>query len=182
MTEQQNQELQNVNKRILAEGLLDPDLPPIGFGEEVWKAICDILDDLVSDYDEFYQYEDDIIQSFKSIDSTAYIHNDGTESISYYNYKNNNTLREMQIPNLILYSAFVHNTMKYYAPLFLRLYFNDDNSDLISHSTSYILLGKEFYNPTMQYGEIPLMRRFSVKNIRWMSNITFDSNQFRMLD
>lgn len=76
----------------------------------------------------------------KDAQTPPYIFNVGAEGIDYLVYKHNNKFRKITIPNVILFIAFIYNTIEVYNDLYKEIYFNlpiEDN--LISYSTSPII-------------------------------------------
>lgn len=54
------------------------------------------------------------IELFKNVIPPSYIYNDGIELITFFEFKNNGALSEMQIPNLKYCTDFVYNTLSVY--------------------------------------------------------------------
>ena len=72
-------------------------------------------------YDDFFK-TDGLITEYKNTQAPSYIFNDGIEPITFFEFKKNGALREMQIPNLKYYCTFVYNTIAVYDELFSKLY------------------------------------------------------------
>ena len=117
-----NDEIQQKNIDLLIEGYWHEELPPVidmSTMKEVIKQIIENIDD--DKYDDFCK-TDGIIIEYKNTESPKYIFNDGIEPITFFEFKKNGALREMQLPNLKYYCTFVYNTIAVYDKLFNKLY------------------------------------------------------------
>ena len=100
------------------------------------KGIIEKIDNDI--YDDFYK-TDGIITEYKNTQAPSYIFNDGIEPITFFEFKKNGALREMQIPNLKYYCTFVYNTIAVYDELFSKLYSEPEFDKYVCNSNSYIL-------------------------------------------
>lgn len=132
------------NALILLKGIWYSELPPIIDFDNFSACILNVLDDIKNNNTTDYRCDDKFITEFKDISSPPYIRKPGVESISFYDFKHNKTLREMQIPNLKHYIAFIYNTLLVYDDIFYELYLNDDNRDIVKSSNSYLMFEKKF--------------------------------------
>lgn len=78
-------------------------------GDVVLKAIDDRKLDEVYEFDDQHQYILNL--KHKNFKSPKYIYSNGAESIKYYAFKNDLTLRPMGIANPLWYFAFAHNIL-----------------------------------------------------------------------
>ena len=94
-------EVQKRNIDLLVEGYWYEDLPPILDIEKlkpfIWKAMKKIAN---NNFNDFEKNDNGIIEKYKNVDSPSYIFNDGIEPITFFEFKKNGALREMQMPNL----------------------------------------------------------------------------------
>lgn len=101
-----------VNIDSLIQGFWYSELPNIFAIDTIKSNLSRLLDSMEYRLFSSYSYDDDgFIIGFSRITAPKYTWQDGTEPIVFYDTKNNGSLREMQIPNLIHYLAFVYNTM-----------------------------------------------------------------------
>lgn len=177
------------NAQLLLRGLWYADLPDLLDVEELVDGIDEIFDKInrqtVSGY---RQDSDNFIVEFKEVVSPPYIRVPGVEAISYFDFKRNKSLREMQIPNLVYYLAFMYNTLLVFAPLFEELYLNPDNEGYVANSNSYLVFGEEFvlhtYNEetgAWDGEDLVLEGVFTTKNTKINSSAALEENKKRVL-
>ncbi len=172
------------NAGLLLQGMWYSELPDILCMDERKAKILNVLENMCwqNETDNF-KFEDDFITDFKYIFTPPYLRKPGVETIVFYDYKNNGTLREMQMPNLLLYFSFIYNTLFVYEDVFCKLYLEEDNKDLIKFSNSYVLFEKTF-NIDSPYGDedIEVIEGvFADKNNKISSSIMFNNNKERYL-
>ena len=132
-------DIQRRNIELLIEGYWYEDLPPILDVEVIKGAIYqELLKIDTGAYDDFKMDEDGFITEYRNTQAPSYIFNDGIEPITFFEFKKNGTLREMQIPNIKYYCSFMYNTMAVYEDLFMKLYGEPENQQYVSNSNSYI--------------------------------------------
>lgn len=132
------------NATILLKGIWYSELPPIIDFEQFDLCILDALNDINNKHTKDYRFKNDFIENFSNVSSPQYIRKPGVEGITFYDFKHNKTLREMQIPNLKHYIAFIYNTLLVYNDIFTELYLNDDNKHIVENSNSYLMFEKTF--------------------------------------
>ena len=172
------------NAGLLLQGMWYSELPDILCIDKRKAKILNVLENMCwqNETDNF-KFEDDFITDFKYIFTPPYLRKPGVETIVFYDYKNNGTLREMQMPNLLLYFSFIYNTLFVYEDVFCKLYLEEDNKDLIKFSNSYVLFEKTF-NIDSPYGDedIEVIEGvFADKNNKISSSIMFNNNKERYL-
>lgn len=139
------QENHLTNAQLLLNGLWYVDLPDLLDMEELQESIEDIFTEIESgSVNAFKQDTDDFILDFSGIVSPPYIRPPGVEAISYFDFKKNKSLREMQIPHLLHYVAFIYNTLLNFESLFESLYINPANARYVANSNSYLVFEDEF--------------------------------------
>ena len=116
-----NDDIQQRNIDLLITGYWYEDLPPVIDIINMKAIIKRIIENIDNDiYDDFYK-TNGIITEYKNTQAPSYIFNDGIEPITFFEFKKNGALREMQIPNLKYYCTFVYNTIAVYDELFSKL-------------------------------------------------------------
>ena len=89
------------NVDLLWDGYWYAELPPILDIETIRSKLTEVIRQLnEQDVDDFQFSDNNTIKSFKNVTPPSYIYNDGIEPITFFEFKNNGALREMQIPNL----------------------------------------------------------------------------------
>lgn len=178
-----NNEIQKKNIELLIAGYWYMDLPPvmeIGAIAENLKGIVKGIDN--DRYDDFVK-SDGLIIKYKKTESPTYIYNDGIEPITFFEFKNNGALREMQIPNLKYYCSFIYNTIAVYDKLFSKLYNNPEFDKYVSNSNSYILFNELFHVFKMYDGSEEIIESglFAVKNNKTTGQLAREENNVRYL-
>ena len=140
-----NEQCLEENALILLKGLWYSELPPIIDFNNLSNCILNALEDIQNKKTECYSFDENtFVTDFKKVSSPPYIRKPGVEGITYYDFKNNSSLREMQIPNLKHYLAFIYNTLHMYDDIFQELYMNDSNRNIVIASNSYLMFEKTF--------------------------------------
>lgn len=169
------------NSDILLDGIYYADLPDIVDWDCIKDHMIKVLEKIKNQEYCFYEYDEDgFIKDFKSIVSPDYIRKPGVEAISFYSFKKDGTFREMQMPNLVHYCAFIYNSLYIFDELFGILYLNPENETYISHSNSYVVIGENFvistgYNMEEEFEE----GVFITKNNKNQGRISFGENRRR---
>ncbi len=133
------------NAEILLNGFWYAELPDILGMDLVLNNIVDVMKKIDgNEYDKYLKFPSGIIKDMKNISSPDYLRSPGVEPIVYYTFKKNQSLREMQIPNLIHYLSFIYNSLWVFDNLFEKLYLDESYSDYVNNSNSYIVFGEEF--------------------------------------
>ncbi|WP_336249432.1 RNA-directed DNA polymerase [Stomatohabitans albus] len=183
--EREEEKLRNYNIQLLFDGYWYSELPPIIDIVEMKDRLTFLIDKINKNNDwGIYDLDnEDFIKGFKAINSPSYIYNDGVEPIIFFEFKKNGSFREMQIPNLLYYIAFVYNTMNVYSSLFRELYENDKYKGIVRHSNSYILFADEFYVDRSYFAEDLIHTSFfAIKNNKGTNQLAHDANNNRYLD
>ncbi len=132
------------NAKILLKGIWYSELPPIIDFSSFSSGILNVISSIQNKKSKSYKFDkDNFITDFLQVFSPKYIREKGVEGITYYDFKNNKTLREMQIPNLKHYIAFIYNTLLMCDDIFEQLYIKG-NKMIISNSASYLMFEKQF--------------------------------------
>ena len=128
-------EIKNIS--ILLDNYIPDELPDDLFRELInIKNTIKILDNIYQgEYNNIYSIDEDtkLIKNVnvKKGHTPEYIYNDGTEPIHYFDYKNNTRYREMSLPNLTFFIAFIYNSLLIFDTFYTKLYsnLNDDSSN-----------------------------------------------------
>lgn len=177
-------EVQKRNIDLLVEGYWYEDLPPILDIEKlkpfIWKAMKKIAN---NNFNDFEKNDNGIIEKYKNVDSPSYIFNDGIEPITFFEFKKNGALREMQMPNLKYYCTFIYNTMVVYEKLFMKLYTDQSMKKYIMNSNSYILFNETFHVHRDYAGDEEVIESgvFAVKNSKTTGQLAHEENNLRYL-
>lgn len=133
------------NAELLFNGFWYAELPDLLDIKELEESIPKIFDEIQNGrVSSFKQNDDKFIQDFSGIVSPPYIRAPGVEAISFFDFKKNKSLREMQIPHIVHYIAFIYNTLFNFESLFEALYLDAYNSRYVSNSNSYLVFEDEF--------------------------------------
>lgn len=178
-----NNDIQQRNIDLLIAGYWYEDLPPvidIANMKEMIKGIIEKIDNDI--YDDFYKM-DGIITEYKNTQAPSYIFNDGIEPITFFEFKKNGALREMQIPNLKYYCTFVYNTIAVYDELFSKLYSEPEYDKYVCNSNSYILFNELFHIYKLYDGSEEIIESgiFAVKNNKTTGQLAHEENNVRYL-
>lgn len=175
--------IQQKNIELLIKGYWYEDLPPVIDIDNMTEVINKIIEEIEDDKYTDFGKTDSIITKYKNTEAPTYIFNDGIESITFFEFKKNGALREMQIPNLKYYCTFVYNTIAVYEELFWKLYNNPELDRYISNSNSYILFNEFFHIETLYDGceEVVADGLFAVKNNKSTGQLAFEENNVRYL-
>lgn len=178
-----NDDIQQRNIDLLIAGYWYEDLPPVIDIANMKGMIKGIIEKIDNDiYDDFYK-TDGIITEYKNTQSPSYIFNDGIEPITFFEFKKNGALREMQIPNLKYYCTFVYNTIAVYDELFSKLYIESEFDKYVCNSNSYILFNELFHIYKLYDGSEEIIESgiFAVKNNKTTGQLAHEENNVRYL-
>ena len=171
------------NAKLLLNGLWYADLPNLLNIEELEEAIEDIFNEIdTGNVTAFKQDTDSFILDFAGIVSPPYIRSPGVEATSFFEFKKNKSLREMQIPHLVHYVSFIYNTLLEFETLFEDLYINPDNAKFVENSNSYLVFEDESilhsYDGEEEYISAAV---FTTKNNKINSSAILSENKRRLL-
>lgn len=171
------------NARLLLHGFWYAELPDLLDINSLEESIEDIFDEIENgQVKSFKQDTDDFILDFSRIVSPPYIRAAGVEAISFFDFKKNNSLREMQIPNLLHYIAFIYNTLLNFESLFQTLYLNSDNAQYVANSNSYLVFEDEFVLHSYDGDDnIIAAGVFTTKNNKISTSAALTENKKRLL-
>lgn len=173
------------NIDLLWDGYWYAELPPILDIDSVRDNLSHVIELIEEDaLEDFQLLVNGTIESFKNVTPPSYIYNDGIEPITFFEFKNNGALREMQIPNLKYYIAFVYNTLSVYDELFSKLYNDEEMTEYVKHSNSYLLFNELFYVYRDYDGDIEEIESgiFAVKNNKITGQLSYNENNIRFLE
>lgn len=156
------------NAKLLLQGMWYSNLPDLLDIEELSENLESVFFDInLQNTSHYEQDADGFIKSWRGINSPPDIKKPGVEALSFFDFKKNKSLREMQIPNLLHYLSFIYNTLFEFKPLFHELYLNEDNFSIVSNSNSYLVFDDTFvihdYAVTEE-GEEVIVGVFTTKN------------------
>lgn len=177
-------EIQRKNIDLLFEGYWYDDLPPVISVEEMFPRLREVIENIENDeYADFEKNAEGFIVKFKHTNPPSYIYNDGIEAITFFDFKRNGALREIQIPNLKYYCSFVYNTMVVYQELFQKLYQEQEFEKYICNSNSYIIFNEQFhvrrgYDGVEEEVESGV---FAVKNNKTTGQLAYEENSTQYL-
>lgn len=178
-----NDDIQQRNIDLLIAGYWYEDLPPVIDIVNMKVMIKRIIENIDNDsYDDFYK-TDGIITEYKNTEAPTYIFNDGIEPITFFEFKKNGALREMQIPNLKYYCTFIYNTIAAYDELFSKLYSEPEFDKYVCNSNSYILFNELFHIYKLYDGSEEIIESgiFAVKNNKTTGQLAHEENNVRYL-
>lgn len=170
------------NAKLLFDGFLYSELPNFLELDDLSECTINILKKIKnSEYSIYKTYESGIVKEIKGLTPPAYIHKWGSEPILFYEYKKNLGLREIYIPNIILYLAFIFNTMRVCESIFDIIYKEETSKSQFSNS--YIMFDGDFYVVTDYDGnEIDLdSGDFVINNDKTISQLSYKTNTYRYL-
>lgn len=170
------------NARILLDGMWYMELPELLDRERLYDNLMETLGNMVAGnvYESYQMDAQQFITDFKNIDSPSYLRRPGVEPVTYYEFKNNKYLREMQIPNLIHYMSFIYNSLWIFADLFEKLYCDPLYKKYVDNSNSYVVLDEMFYiQKQYEEDEEVLLGVFTNKNNKAQGNAIMSSNRVR---
>lgn len=172
------------NADILLDGIYYADLPDIVDWERIKSHMKKVLEKIKNQKYRFYEFDKNgLIKDFKAVSSPDYIRRPGVEAISFYSFKKDGAFREMQMPNLVHYCAFIYNSLYVFDEIFRVLYLNAENEKYISHSNSYVVIGENFVIPTGYNMEEELEEGvFITKNNKNQGRMSFGENRRRYHD
>lgn len=170
----------SLNAEILLEGMFYSGLPEILDCSVLRNNIVEVLTKMSDAEYTYFSYQDGFIKDYKNVVSPDYIRGSGTEAITYYEFKKNTALREMQIPNLLHYCSFIYNTLFVFDDLFAPLYLDPENEKYVKNSNSYVVIGDSFV-VSSGYQEWDELEEgvFTTDNNKIQNHATFGENRRR---
>lgn len=134
-----------LNMDALLQGMWYSELPELVDVKVIYENLETVLHNMQQGKYDYYKLEQDgFIKDFKGINSPSYLRKPGVEAITYYVFKKNKSLREMQLVNLIHYCAFIYNSLYVFEDIFAQLYMNEDSLEYIGNSNSYVVVNESF--------------------------------------
>ena len=123
------------NIELLLEGFYNKELPPIfDYNKYIYRII-----------NIFNKFSNGIYsEKINREETPAYTYNNGIEPIVYYDFKKNNTLREMMLPCFKSYIIFMYKTIGVFEILFKKLYSEADYAKYVFNSNSNLLSNDTF--------------------------------------
>ncbi len=171
------------NARLLLKGLWYAELPDLLDIDEL-PSDLDVIFSEINQHcvREFQQDTDDFITDWRYITSPPYIRSPGVEALSFFDFKKNKSLREMQIPHLLHYIAFIYNTLSVFSELFEALYIDSANHHFVENSNSYLVFEDAFLLYSYDGEEDwAVTGTFTTKNNKINSSAILTENKRRML-
>ena len=171
------------NAELLLQGIWYSNLPDMLDMDELIGSVDRIFDEINNQNAVAYKQEsDEFISDWKNVVSPPYIRSPGAEAITFFDFKKNHSLREMQVPNLVFYISFVYNTLLEFEPLFSELYINHDNSRFVENSNSYLVFEDAFLLDSYEGDEDWVFAgTFSTKNNKINTSTALAENKKRLL-
>lgn len=167
------------NCKILLDGIWYADLPDIIDWSVINGHLQEVLEWMAGEAYDIYKYDEDgFITKFEKILSPDYIRSPGVEAITFYAFKKDGSFREMQIPNLVHYCAFIYNSLFVFQDIFGTLYLDWENDKYVSHSNSYVVIGEDFASLS-EYEEWEELEEgiFITKNNKTQERVSFGENR-----
>ncbi len=171
------------NAELLLTGLWYTELPNILDINELILDIDSIFDEInTQNAQEYEQDPDGFITNYKCIVSPIHIRRPGVEAVSFFDFKKNKSLREMQIPHLVHYISFMYNTLFEFSSIFEELYINPANEHIVKNSNSYLVFEEAFLLHSYDEEEDwVLAGTFTTKNNKINSSSVLNENKKRLL-
>lgn len=178
------------NIKTIFDQFASTNLPPyinslFGNASRILKKISLGQIDDVYHFDQKHEY---ILNLGKNVKTPKYIYKNGSESIKYYAFKNNLTLRPMGIGSPIWYFAFAYNILVAHDKWLKLLYLEEDDQipQLVSHSDLPILTKdlntfQEMNYDTQQLSEYSVASGFS-NELDNKSSKVYKRNQIRNIN
>ncbi|MDC4185602.1 RNA-directed DNA polymerase [Loigolactobacillus coryniformis] len=107
----------------------------------VLRAIDDGKMDEIYKFDDQHQYI--INLNYRVLEKPKYIYSNGAESIKYYAFKNDLTLRPMGIANPLWYFAFAHNILLAHDDWLMPFYADGDGYKTVTNHSDSPILGQD---------------------------------------
>ena len=139
----------NANLSALVQGMWYSELPELIDLDRIYNNFESVLRSMESGKYPYYPLDEDgFIKDYKAVTSPGYLRKPGVEAITYYTFKKDHSLREMQLVNLIHYCGFVYNSLYIFDELFSELYITEENWEYVDNSNSYVVAGESFWIDT----------------------------------
>lgn len=170
------------NAELLFEGMWYSNLPDIFDVSELIEDLSTIIENINNKKYDIYKFDKhEFIVDWKGVKSPKYIRNPGVEAITFYDFKNNKSLREMQIPNMIYYISFIYNTMLEFENIFCKLYIEENNKSVVENSNSYLVFEEAFAINTYDSEEWVSEGTFTTKNNKINVTAIIEKNKRKVL-
>lgn len=173
------------NADLLLQGIWYLNLPNLLDISELSKDLDAIFSKISAKKTSSYvQDEDGFITDWRNITPPPDVRKPGVEALSFFDFKKNKSLREMQISNLLHYLSFMYNTLLEFEPIFQELYTNDNYANIVANSNSYLVFGDVFLIHKYELDEgadDTSIGIFTTKNNKINSSATLLENKRRLL-
>ena len=167
------------NVRLLIDGFWHKELPPVFNLSDIYPKVEAILRKIASNkYNDMFKFNSGFISEYKNFNTPSYVYNDGSEPITFFDFKKNGSLREMQLPNLKQYITFIYNALSCYDELFKKLYNEPDFNEFVDNSNSFVLFNESFHI-YMDYDnddELVEEGMFAVNNNKTTGQLVYEKN------
>lgn len=169
-----------LNAQILLEGMFYSELPPVLDYSVLKENIMDVLTKIKNEQYTYFRYESGFIKDYRGIVPPKYIHGDGVEAITYYAFKKDVALREMQIPHLLHYCSFIYNSLFVFEDIFTPLYMDADNEKYVKNSNSHFVIG-DIFTIDVGYDDCEELEEgvFTTQNNKIQNNAMIGENRRR---
>lgn len=171
-----------INAELLLKGMWYSNLPDLLDLEKLSNHLDNAFEYLNGNNIKEYEIDDDgFIKGWKGIISPPYIRTPGVEALSFFEFKRNKSLREMQIPNLLFHVSFIYNTLLKFQ-LFEDLYVDSANDEIVANSNSYLVFRDAFvvYNYDGEESW-ELTGTFTTQNTKINSSTILEENKKRYM-
>lgn len=139
----------NANLSALVQGMWYSELPELIDLDRIYNNFESVLRSMENGKYPYYPLDENgFIKDYKAVISPGYLRKPGVEAITYYTFKKDHSLREMQLVNLIHYCGFVYNSLYIFDELFSELYITEENWEYVDNSNSYVVAGESFWIDT----------------------------------
>lgn len=172
------------NAELLLKGMWYSNLPDLLDIEELAEDMDSLFKKINEHNIKYYiQDTDDFISEWSNIVSPTYIRKPGVEALTFYDFKKNKSLREMQVPNLIHYISFIYNTLHIFPALFEELYLNEFNREIVENSNSYLVFEETFalYDSYDETWDWVFSGKFATTNNKMNTSAILSENKKRYL-
>lgn len=178
-------EIDRINIDRLVEGYQYSYLPEgLLFGDRECNIVTVVLKLLNNESRYCYKMNGNLIniEKLEGTSSPSYIYNFGSEAISFFDFKKNGSYREIQIPNLIFYIAFIYNSITSSNDIFNKIYI--ENNDFTKYSNSYTVFEKQFiiHNSYDETDEEISCGEFAPRNNKTINQLTTENRALKYLE
>lgn len=178
-------DVDNINIKRLIQGYQYSYLPEKLLLGDMESNLVEIVSKLLKDENKYcYRFNNGLItvEKLNGVSRPDYIYGFGSEPISFYDFKKNGSFREIQIPNLIYYLAFMYNSIVSLENVFNKIYVQDNK--FTSYSNSYVVFNNEFtiHNNYDDSEEEIICGEFAPRNNKTVSQLTSEEKAERYLE